>query len=92
MKMPIALCFKCGLPMADSFHDYDKICTCISIKKQKLRDKKMGWTTKYPQDREKENIETVKKDAIKELKAYMYWVREHHPKVHEEYLKQGKKG
>jgi hypothetical protein len=48
--MPIMLCAKCHLPVADSFHNFEKICKCIPIREQKRRAKNKGWDIKFPKE------------------------------------------
>lgn len=50
IKMPIMYCAKCKLPVADSYHEFQKVCECIPIKEQKKRAKERGWKIKWPED------------------------------------------
>ena len=52
--MPIMICADCGRPVADSFHNFEKVCECIPISEQKKRDKKKGWKIKYPKGQRRE--------------------------------------
>jgi hypothetical protein len=46
--MGIAICFHCGKPIADAFHDFEEVCECVPIKEQKAYAKKRGWNIKFP--------------------------------------------
>lgn len=49
--MPIMICSQCGFPVASAFHDFERVCECISIKEQKRRAKAKGWKIKFPKKR-----------------------------------------
>jgi len=63
--MSIMYCAKCGFPVADSFHDFERVCSCIPIEEQKKRAKQKGWDIKFP--KEQKNNDTKREIKIPNL-------------------------
>ena len=66
MKMsPIMICGNCGLPVPDSFHDFNEVCKCKDYKKLA---KEKGWKLKFPDDKMGNEFITLFIKSINQLR------------------------